>query len=144
MRFVDTNVFLGYLIEPLTEEDTKKAAACRTLFERVISGEEDITTSETVLAEIAYVLGSPRQFRLPPADIVARLKPIVALPGLKLTNKRVCLRALDIFASHSKLDFEDAFSAAIVERMTPSELYSSDRDFDRIDEVTRLEPGLHE
>jgi predicted nucleic acid-binding protein len=60
MRFVDTNIFLGYLVEPVTEADKKKAAACRAFFERIIIGEEDITTSEAVLAEIAYVLGSPR------------------------------------------------------------------------------------
>jgi predicted nucleic acid-binding protein len=54
------------------------------------------------------------------------------------------LRAFDIFAAHPRLDFEDAVSAAIVERMNPAELYSYDRDFDRIGEVTRIEPALDE
>lgn len=142
MRFVDTNIFLAYLVQPISEEDEGKSDACRALFDRVIAGEEEITTSETVIAEIAYILGSPRQFRLPPQDIVSRLKPIVALPGLKITNKRTYLRALDIFAAHPRLGFEDAVSAAIVERMNPSELYSYDRDFDRVEEVTRIEPPL--
>jgi uncharacterized protein len=140
MRFADTNIFLAYLVKPVSESDQQKSDACRALFQRVIAGEEEITTSESVLAEIVYVLGSPRQYRLPPQDIVSRLKPIIALSGLKIANKRTYLRALDIFAAHPQLDFEDAVSTAIVERMNPAELYSYDRDFDRVDEVTRIEP----
>ncbi len=141
MTFADTNIFLRYLIKPVTAIDEARAGACRALFERVSTGAEEITTSEAVLAEIVYVLGSQRQYGLAPADIVARLKPIVALPGLKIAQKRLYLRTLDIYASHSSLDFEDAISAAIIERMQPAKLYSYDSDFDRIPGVTRVEPG---
>ena len=140
MRFADTNIFLRYLVRPVTAIDQTRAEACRELFERVSAGTEEITTSESVLAEIVYVLSSPRQYGLAPADIVVRLKPLIALPGLKLHQKRLYLRALDIYASQTALDFEDAISAAIVERMTPAELYSYDADFDRVAGVKRVEP----
>ncbi|HYI14220.1 MAG TPA: type II toxin-antitoxin system VapC family toxin [Thermomicrobiales bacterium] len=141
MRFADTNIFLRYLVQPVTVADQSRSEACRALIERVEEGGEEITTSEAVLAEIVYVLGSPRQYGLVPADIVARLKPIIALPGLKIAQKRLYLRALDIYASQPPLDFEDAITAAIVERMEPSELYSYDTDFDRVPDVTRIEPS---
>jgi predicted nucleic acid-binding protein len=140
MRFVDTNIFLRYLVQPVTDIDRARAEACQALFERVGNGTEEITTSEVVLAEIAYVLSSPRQYGVTPAGIAARLKPIITLPGLKLPQKRLYLRALDIYASHTGLDFEDAVSAAIVEGMQPAELYSYDTDFDRVPSVTRVEP----
>ena len=140
MRFVDTNIFLRYLVQPVTAIDQTRAEACRTLFERVGSGTEEITTSEVVLAEIAYVLASPRQYNMAPIDIAARLKPIIALPGLKLTQKRLYLRALDIYASYTDLDFEDAVSVAIVEQMDATELYSYDTDFDQVPSLTRVEP----
>lgn len=140
MRFADTNIFLRYLVQPVTEIDRVRAEACRELFERVSAATEEITTSEAVLAEIVDVLTSPRQYGLSPVDVVARLKPIVALPGLKLARKRLYLRALDIYASHTRLDFEDAITAAIVERMQPAELYSYDTDFDRVPGVSRIEP----
>lgn len=140
MTFADTNIFLRYLVRPVTDIDRTRAEACRALFERVSTGAEQITTSEAVLAEIVFVLASPRQYGLSPADIVARLRPIVALPGLKLARKRLYLRALDIYASQPHLDFEDAISTAIVERMQPAELYSYDSDFDRVPGVTRVEP----
>ena len=140
MRFADTNIFLRYLVQPVTEIDRARAEACRELFERVSASAEEITTSEAVLAEIVYVLSSPRQYGLSPVDVVARLKPIVALPGLKLERKRLYLRALDIYASQSRLDFEDAITAALVERTQPAELYSYDTDFDRVPGVNRIEP----
>lgn len=140
MRFVDTTIFLRYLVQPVTAIDRTRAEACRALFERVSDGREEITTSEVVLAEIAYVLASPRQYGVTPPDISARLKPIIALPGLKLTQKRLYLRALDVYASHTDLDFEDAVSVAIVERTEPPELYSFDIDFDQVSSITRFEP----
>lgn len=140
MMFTDTNIFLRYLVRPVTEIDRTRAEACRVLFERVSSGTEAITTSEAVLAEIVFVLASPRQYGLTPADIVARLKPIIALPGLKLPRKRLYLRALDIYAAQPRLDFEDAITAAFVERTQPAELYSYDTDFDRVPGLTRVEP----
>lgn len=141
MRFADTNIFLRYLVRPVTDADQVRAVACRALIERISTGEEEITTSEAVLAEIVYVLSSRRQYGLTPDEIVARLKPIVMLPGLKITQKRLYLRALDIYASHTDLDFEDAITIAIVERMEQAELYSYDTDFDRVSGITRLEPG---
>jgi predicted nucleic acid-binding protein len=100
-----------------------------------------VTTSEAVLAEVVYVLVSPRQYGLSPAAAAARLKPLLSVPGLKLPNKHLYLRALDIFATHPGLDFEDTLSVAIVERTPPAELYSDDRDFDGVPGITRVEPA---
>ena len=50
------------------------------------------------------------------------------------------MRALDLFASHSSLDFEDALQIAHMERTGVQELYSYDKDFDRVPSVTRREP----
>lgn len=140
MRFVDANIFVHFLVEPATPADAEKAVACRALFQRLQQRLEAATTSEAVLAEVAYVLGSPRQFALTPPEIAARMKPLLAVPGLKIANKRLFLRAFDLFATHPRLDFEDALTAAIVERMRSSTLYSYDRDFDRVGGITRIEP----
>ncbi|RIK45218.1 MAG: VapC toxin family PIN domain ribonuclease, partial [Chloroflexi bacterium] len=141
MRFLDANIFLRFLVQPASPTDAARAAACRALFERLQAGHERATTSESVLAEVAYVLSSPRLYALSPADVSARLKPLLVLPGLRVTNKRRYLRALDIYATYPHLDFEDALTAAVVERSRPAELYSYDRDFDRVAGVTRLEPA---
>ncbi len=137
MLFLDTNIFLRYL----TRDDEVKAQACFALLQAVKGGEQQATTSEVVLAEVCYVLSSRGHYGLGPADISARLRPIINLRGLKLPHKRRILRALDIYSSYPFLDFEDALTVAQMEQQGIRELVSYDTDFDRISGITRQEPA---
>ena len=137
MKFLDTNVILRFL----TGDDEEKAEACFRLFQRVQRGEEELLTCEAVVIEVVYVLSSPRAgYRLSHEAIRSRLVPILTLRGLRLPQKRVYLRALDIYASCPFLDFEDALAAAHMERLGVSEIVSYDRDFDRVAGLQRVEP----
>lgn len=137
MRFLDANVILRYLVR----DDEAKAKACFDLFQRAKSGEEGILTCEAIVTEVVYVLSSRRgPYRLGHEDIRARLQPILALRGLKLPQKRVYLRALDLYASYPHLDFEDALAAAHMEQRGVREILSYDRDFDRVPGLKRIEP----
>lgn len=136
MRFLDTNVFLRYL----TRDDERKSRACLVLFEQMRDGIELATTSETVLAEVAYVLSGRGQYRLPHAEISEYLRPLLELSGMRLADVGVYQRALDLYAERTYLDLEDALSVAHMERAGMTEIVSYDRDFDRIPGVTRVEP----
>ena len=139
MQFVDANIFIRYL----TRDDPEKAAACRRLFEQAKLGQVSLTTSEAVIAEIVFVLSSKRLYNLSRQEIRARLYPLVSLSGLKLVNRRACLRALDLYGSNN-IDFEDALTIAEMERRKIIELYSYDKDFDRVSgyDFKRLEPVI--
>jgi predicted nucleic acid-binding protein len=139
VRFADANVFLRYLTRPVTPIDQQRFAACSALFARVQAGDEQITTADVILAEVFFVLTSPRQYGLTSADAAARLEPIVAVRGLRLQRKRVVLRALALLVSHPKLGFEDALVAATLQR-SGMRLLSYDTDFDRLPKITREEP----
>lgn len=136
MRFIDTNIFLRYLIR----SDAAKADACFGLFQRVKHSEEQVTTCEAVIAEVMFVLCSPRQYHLSHVDAAARLRPLLNLGGLKMPDKRVYLRALELFAEHTVLDFEDAVIMAHMERQGIDELVSYDTDFDKVTGIVRREP----
>ncbi|MCY4616303.1 MAG: type II toxin-antitoxin system VapC family toxin [Chloroflexi bacterium] len=137
MRFVDTNVFIRYL----TGDDEDKARACYELFQRVQRGHEELFTTESVVAELTYVLSSRRgPYQLGHDAIRDRLLPLLALRGLRLPQKGVCLTALDLYGSSPFLDFEDALAVAHMEQRGLTEILSYDRDFDRIAEVQRTEP----
>ncbi|MBI2913420.1 MAG: type II toxin-antitoxin system VapC family toxin [Chloroflexi bacterium] len=136
MRFLDANIFLRYLVPG----DEAKARACFALFQKVKTGEEVVTTSEAVVAEVAYVLRSRAHYRLAPSEIGARLRPILALRGLKLPHKRTYLRALDLWNAHPALDFEDVLTVAHMERLGLVEVVSYDTDFDRLPDLRRVEP----
>ena len=137
MRFLDTNVILRYL----TRDDEVKADACYQLFQRVRHGDEEVLTCEAVVSEVVYVLASHRlPYRLGHEEIRRRLVPLLALRGLKLPQKSVYIRALDVYASFSRLDFEDALVVAHMERQGITDILSYDKDFDLVPGVQRVEP----
>lgn len=138
-RFADANIFLRYLAQPVTAVDHTRFAACSALFARVDRGAETITTSEAVLAEVLYVLTSPRQYGLTAVDAAARLEPVLAMRGLRLPGKRLYRTALAIFAAHPALGFEDSLIAAQLQH-SGGRLLSYDSDFDRIPGIAREEP----
>ncbi len=137
MFFVDTNIFIRYL----TKDDPEKAAACYRLFEQAKQGEVEITTSESVLAEVVFILSSKRLYNLGRQDVRVRLYPLLMLAGLKLRRRQMYLRALDLYSSNT-IDFEDALSVATMEQQKIAEIYSYHQDFDRMKNVAvrRIEP----
>lgn len=136
MKFIDTNIFIRFL----AADDEKKSEACLRLFQRVQRGQETVTTTEAIVAEVVYVLSSPSLYRLAHDEVAARLRPLLSLRGLRLPHKRTYSRALDLYATHGFLDFEDALAVAHMEREGISEIVSYDKDFDRVAGVTRSEP----
>lgn len=139
MRFADANIFLRYLTRPVTPIDQQRFAACSALFARVLTGDEQITTSEVILAEVYFVLTSPRQYGLSASDAVGRLEPVVAMRGLRLQRKRIVLGALNRLATYPRLGFEDALVAATLQR-SGMHLLSYDSDFDQLPGITREMP----
>lgn len=140
MRFLDTNIILRYL----TKDDEKKAQACYALFQRVKHGQETLLTSETIIAEVIFVLSSKSHYHLSHEEITTRLQPLLMLRGLKFPKKQVCLRALELYAQHPTLDFEDVLSVAHMYQGKVQEIYSYDTDFDRFSRIIRKEPEVQE
>jgi len=135
MHFIDTNIFIRYF----TRDDPDKAKACFELFKRASTNEIILTTTESVISEVVYVLSSKKTYNLPRLDIRARLYPLLSIKGLRLPQRKVMLRALDLYAAYN-IDFEDALIVAQMERQSINELYSYDRGFDRVTGITRHEP----
>ena len=139
MRFLDTNVILRYL----TRDDEVKAQACYQLFDRASRGEEILITCEAIIAEVVYVLSSRSAgYRLNRHEIAARLFPILSLRGLRLPQKHLYINALNVYASSTTLDFEDALAIAHMQHQGITEILSYDNDFDDIASIQRLEPPI--
>src|SRR5260370_40379231 len=135
--FVDTNIFIRYM----TNDDKKKAQACFELFQRGKRNEEEVTTSESVLAEVAFVLSSKRlAYQLTHEQIRQRLVPLLTLRGFRLPHKKSYLEALEIYAANNNLDVEGPLSIAHMKDQGQDRIYSYDTDFDAYLEITRIEP----
>ena len=126
-RFVDTNIFLRFL----TEDIPAQADRCAVLVQRLRDGEEVVSMSPLAVAEIIWTL--ERFYKLSKAQVAAKVSPLLKLKGLRF------LRALVLFAEKN-ISFTDAYIAVQMERSGVEELYSYDRDFDRVERVKRIEP----
>jgi predicted nucleic acid-binding protein len=119
-------------------ETTRMADEASALMAAVDRGELEATTSEVVVHEVCYVLASKKHYQLPPADIAAYLTPLIQMPGLKLNRgeKRMLLRALEIYTAHPKLEFADSIIAARCE-LGSYELATFDKALGSLSTITR-------
>jgi predicted nucleic acid-binding protein len=133
--FVDADV----IVRLLTGDDPRKQARAAALFERVEAGEARLRLLTSTLADVVYVLTSPRLYATPRAKTADLLSVLVRLPDVVMDDREIALGALDLFA-RSNLDFGDALIAAAMAREGVDALYSYDRDYDRLAGMRRIEP----
>lgn len=134
--FVDANIFLRLL----ARDDPAKTQACLDLFQRARRGELDLHTSEAIVAEIIYVLLSPKLYGRSRAEIAAGLGAVLGIRGVQVPEKVSVLAAIDIWQQTEKLDFADCLAVAHALRDHAGNVYSYDRAVGRIEGIQRLEP----
>lgn len=132
---IDTNLF----IRALTNDHPTQSAAAGALFQRIERGELTVEAPVTTIADAVFVLASPRLYNLPRPQVQALLTTLVRLSHLRIAQRPMVLRALALYGS-STLDFGDCCLVAQLQESGGTEIYSFDRDFDRIAGITRREP----
>lgn len=98
MIFLDANILLRALIrstDPATQQMNERAGDLLRQAER---GDVEVTTSDAVIAEVAFILTSKAHYQLGVDDAAGRLATIMRLRGVKLRDKRVILRAFDLWS----------------------------------------------
>lgn len=134
MRFVDTNIFLRFLINDVPHQ----ADACEALFRRAIAGEEALYTTDMVIAEIVWVLES--YYELARKDVREMVEKILNTRNLACENKEIILHALALY-DEKNIDYIDACNACSLKTKGIHEVYSYDRHYDRLNWLKRIEPG---
>lgn len=141
MIFLDTNVFLRYMagLDDQVTETMRQVA--RDIFKSLERGDAEVTTSEVVLHEVCFVLGSKYQYGMSAEVIVDLLTPILGQSGFKLPpgDKRIYQRALEIYRDNPKLEFSDSVIAARVEDLSIP-LATFDERLGRLPFITRWVP----
>jgi predicted nucleic acid-binding protein len=127
MKILDTNIFLRNLTAPKTPQDSAMHATASALFARIADGFEDVTTIETVLHEVFYILCSNTGYAQSHAQAVRLVRPAVRHRSLHLARKTLILSAIEVFERNSKLDFTDCL-LAVYAAEDGHELTTFDRD----------------
>ncbi len=139
MIFLDANIFLRALTRSSDPDVQRMNQIAGELLRQAERGEVEVTTSEAVIAEVAFILTAKAHYRLPVPDAAGRLAAILRLRGIKLRQKRVVLQALDLWSAHPALGFVDALTAAYAQQ-PGVELATFDTDFDRLPNIIRWQP----
>jgi predicted nucleic acid-binding protein len=136
MRYLDTNIFIRYL----TNDHPIMSPAAAALFASIADEKEGVIVLESTVAEVVYVLSSPRFYDISILELRDRLTVLLSTRGIVMEHKARCLRALDLCATYPVLNFGDAIVAAAAEEQPERGVYSYDRGFDRVEGVRRVEP----
>lgn len=133
MKFVDTNIFIRYL----TNDFPDKADKCERIFKKAVKREEDLYTTDMVIAEIVWVLES--YYELPKMEVQEKVEKILNTPNLTCPNKDLILTALALY-TEKNVDFIDAYNALILRNEGIRDVYSYDKHYGRISWLTRIAP----
>ncbi len=129
---LDTNTLVRFV----TGEPENQAREVAELVSAAESGKIRLCVIPMILAEAVYVLtgfyGHPR------AKVAAALSHLIACPGFQSPDHEKMIRALKLFGA-GKIDFADCYLAA-VSIIDETTVISFDRDFDKLQGVTRKQP----
>lgn len=117
---VDANVILRYL----TGEPGHQAQRALELFEAASRGKVLLFVHPAVLAEVVYVLTSPRAAGLDRKGVADVLRAFLLLPGVETGDAEHLAQALDLFAS-TRLDWVDCL---LISFLPDHEVISFDRE----------------
>ena len=132
LAYADTNLFVALLAGP--EHPLHEPAL--GIFRRVADGELALLVTPIVVAELVYVARSLLGWAR--GASARRLGALLEADGLVLTERATLLRALELYGGRSKLDFADAYLAAMALEVGPAAIASFDRDLDGVDGVRRI------
>ncbi|MEZ4500894.1 MAG: type II toxin-antitoxin system VapC family toxin [Thermomicrobiales bacterium] len=111
MIFLDENFLVRLLVAPQSEQDHLMVERAARLLRSALSGRREITTSEAVLAEVAYVL-SGTSYRIGRTEIAAGLTRLLQLRGFKSPFKTTWMEAMEIWVNRPSLSIVDSLAAA--------------------------------
>lgn len=138
MRFIDANVFLHAFLEPprkLTESEKTLKQSSKDIIRR-IEKTERVVTSVIHLSEISNVLESRGSNKIT-REII---ESILFSENIHIAevNKELYGASLEM-AKIYDIDINDCAALAIMKMNNIKEIYSFDSDFDKIEEIKRIE-----
>lgn len=131
--FLDTNVILRHLLGDVPRQSAQSGA----FLARVEKGEVAVRISDTIVFEVVFTL--ERGYRISKDEIREKVLPLIELPGVELPGKRRFRKVFDLYVDLN-ISFADAYHAATMQRLRLKQIISFDKEFDRVDGITRVDP----
>ncbi|MFQ6076671.1 MAG: type II toxin-antitoxin system VapC family toxin [Candidatus Bathyarchaeia archaeon] len=130
MRFIDANVF----IYTLTKSPRASFEASLRILKRIEAGEEAITSTAVIQEIVDWLEYNDRR-----REVKAFLIAVNSYVSLRkaVASWEDMLSALDHLEADD-IDYIDALTLQLMKKNSVVEIYSNDRDFDRVEWVRRI------
>ncbi len=134
MRGIDSNIIVYTLNQDLPEHEK-----CKTLFVNIAKGQEPVAIPSIVFMESYHAL--VRAYNFPDVEVKKRMISIINSENIIVLNISVStiLLAFEI-AEEYKTGGRDSLIAASLLENNIKEIYSHDKDFDRIKILKKIDP----
>lgn len=126
---LDTNVLVRHLTGDPSGQARRATAFLRARHELILT--------DLILAEMVYVLES--FYERPRTEIAELTRALLALPSIAVVDHDLLLRAVELYED-VRLDFAEAYLAALAELTDVRRVASFDRQIDRVKTIRRVEP----
>ncbi len=133
MKFIDTNVFLRFLIGDVRGEKEKRLLK---LFSEMQTGDIKVFCLDIVFLQVIFVLKS--YYGVNKEEIIEKMLDLLSFEGLIVKDKYVLERTLEMWRKHSG-DIVDCYITASMEKAGEKTLISYDKRIERLG-VKRTEP----
>jgi uncharacterized protein len=133
MRLIDTNILLRYYLHDNEAQSSRAAELIAKLEKRERRG----VISCAVMFELVFTL--ERSYRIPRKDICDFLQFLFSLSGITVELVDTFEQSVGFYLEKN-VSFGDAFQVVYMKQKGINEIYSFDRDFDKIKDITRLAP----
>ncbi len=134
MRGIDSNIIIYAINQDLPEHDK-----CKDLFLKIAKGIEPVAIPSIVFMESFHAL--VRAYKYLESDVKKRLIAIIDSENINILDISVStiIIAFDI-AEEYKTGGRDSLIAASLLENNIKEIYSHDKDFDKIEIIKRIDP----
>jgi predicted nucleic-acid-binding protein len=126
---LDTNV----LVRHLTGDPPDQARRATSFLRR----RNELLLVDIILAELVYVLGSV--YSLDRTRVAAACRALLAMPTIIAVDDLLLHRSLELYETE-RLDYAEAYVAAVAELTRTANVVSFDRRLDRVNTIKRVEP----
>ena len=125
MRYIDTNVFLQFLVAGRGEVSDNLI----NFFSKLQKSEEKVFCLDIIFFQVIFVLKS--FYKVDKEEIIDKMLVLLSFEGLCMKDKRVMERTLEIWKNHSG-DIVDCCIAANMEKSREKEIMSYDKKIEKL------------
>jgi len=133
MIFLDTNIFLRYF----EREDELIYKKVERLFLEIVQGNIIGISNVLVIAEVIWVL--KKFYDWDKGEICNNVELILKTPNIKFRERSIIVEAINFYRDKN-INFIDSYNYSYMQYYGIKEVYSFDKDFDKLEDIKRIEP----